>query len=177
MRKKYKLVLILMCLVVFAAMAMGSGTDTSVDNSNAKDVTEGANGSDNNVVMVGGSFEKGGLKCTVTDADASYTDYDDPYGLYAPHEGKKYIKVDMTFENNGKSDAYVSPYEFDCYADNQTCEQNYLLAAGDFTGGNISAGRQTSFSVIFEVPENSQSIEVEYTANVWTSEKIIIKVQ
>lgn len=42
--------------------------------------------------MVGGSFEKDGLKGTVNDADTDFTDYDDPYGFYKPGDGKNMSK-------------------------------------------------------------------------------------
>ena len=97
---------------------MGSGSDTSVDNSNASGASDKTGTESYNVVMVGGSFEKDGLKGTVNDADTDFTDYDDPYGFYKPGDGKKYVKADFSFENNGKSDAYVSSADFSCYADN-----------------------------------------------------------
>ncbi len=178
--KKFKRYLgVLMCLIVFAVAAMGSGSDsgTSVDNSNAKEASDKTTKDKDNVVAIGGSFEKKGLKCTVTDGSANFTDYDDPYGLYSPSDGMKYVKADFTFENTGSSDIYVSQYDFDCYADNVNCEQKYISSVSDFVGGSISAGRQVSFSVIFEVPQDAQSVELEYTANIWSSEKVIIKIQ
>ena len=39
-------------------MAMGSGSDTSVDNSNASGASDKTGTESDNVVMVGGSFEK-----------------------------------------------------------------------------------------------------------------------
>ena len=48
-------------------MAMGSGSDTSVDNSNASGASDKTGTESDNVVMVGGSFEKDGLKGTVND--------------------------------------------------------------------------------------------------------------
>ena len=118
-------------------MAMGSGSDTSVDNSNASGASDKTGTESDNVVMVGGSFEKDGLKGTVNDADTDFTDYDDPYGFYKPGDGKKYVKADFS----------------------------------------LSTGRKISFSVVFEVPVDAESIELEYTANIWSSEKVIIKLQ
>ncbi|MDO5340265.1 MAG: DUF4352 domain-containing protein [Eubacteriales bacterium] len=177
MKRIRKYIGVLLCLIVFAAMAMGSGSDTSVDNSNASGASDKTGTGSDNVVMVGGSFEKKNLRCTVTDADTDYTDYDNPYGWYTPSDGMKYVKADVTFENTGDRDIYVSIYDFDCYADNVNCEQKYMMSATDFVADNISSGRQVSFSVIFEVPVDAESIELEYTANIWSSEKVIIKLQ
>lgn len=41
---------------------MGSGSDTSVDNSNASGASDKTGTESDNVVMVGGSFEKDGLR-------------------------------------------------------------------------------------------------------------------
>lgn len=130
-----------------------------------------------NVVMVGGSFEKDGLKGTVNDADTDFTDYDDPYGFYKPGDGKKYVKADFSFENNGKSDAYVSSADFSCYADNESCDQSFIASVNEFSGDTLSTGRKISFSVVFAVPVDAESIELEYTTNIWSSEKVIIKLQ
>ena len=99
MKRIRKYIGVLLCLIVFAAMAMGSGSDTSVDNSNASGASDKTGTESDNVVMVGGSFEKDGLKGTVNDADTDFTDYDDPYGFYKPGDGKKYVKADFSFEN------------------------------------------------------------------------------
>ena len=115
-------------------MAMGSGSDTSVDNSNASGASDKTGTESDNVVMVGGSFEKDGLKGTVNDADTDFTDYDDPYGFYKP-------------------------------------------GVNEFSGDTLSTGRKINFSVVFAVPVDAESIELEYTANIWSSEKVIIKLQ
>ena len=146
---------------------MGSGSDTSVDNSNASGASDKTGTESDNVVMVGGSFEKDGLKGTVNDADTDFTDYDDPYGFYKPGDGKKYVKAD----------AYVSSADFSCYADNESCDQSFIASVNEFSGDTLSTGRKINFSVVFAVPVDAESIELEYTANIWSSEKVIIKLQ
>ena len=149
MKRIRKYIGVLLCLIVFAAMAMGSGSDTSVDNSNASGASDKTGTESDNVVMVGGSFEKDGLKGTVNDADTDFTDYDDPYGFYKPGDGKKYVKADFSFENNGKSDAYVSSADFSCYADNESCDQSFIASVNEFSGDTLSTGRKINFSVVF----------------------------
>lgn len=142
-------------------------TDTteSVENSNAQ-------------LTVGSTFEKNGLKITVNDANLDYYQYiDDEYGLYAPADGKRLIMASFTFENTGKSDAYVSIYDFDCYADNTSCDQAFISDDNGFINGNISPGRNVSFQAYYEVPINAQAIELEYETNIWTNEKATIKLQ
>ena len=108
---------------------MGSGSDTSVDNSNASGASDKTGTESDNVVMVGGSFEKDGLKGTVNDAD------------------------------------------------NESCDQSFIASVNEFTGDTLSTGRKINFSVVFAVPVDAESIELEYTANIWSSEKVIIKLQ
>lgn len=132
---------------------------------------------DNNVLKVGSSFEKGGLKITVDDADLKFTDYEDEYNMYSPKDGNKYVMVAFTFENSGKTDAYVSIYDFNCYADNTACDQAYLPDESDFVNTNLSPNRNISFKTYYEVPKKAKSIELEYETSFWTNEKAIIKLK
>lgn len=128
-------------------------------------------------VTVGSTFEVNGLQITVDDADTDFQDYEDEYGLYTPADGMKYAKVSFTYNNVGNTDKYASIYDFKCYADNQTCEQTYGLDNRGFINTNLSSGRSVSFSTYYSIPIDSQSVELEYTANVWTDEKVLIKLQ
>lgn len=130
-----------------------------------------------NVLTVGSSFEKSGLKITVNEASTDFQDYENEYGWNAPTDGMKYIMVSFTFENTGDSDEYVSIYDFDCYADNTTMDQVFTLDDSDFMNTNLSPGRNISFKTYYTVPVNAQSIELEYETNMWTEEKVVIKVQ
>ncbi|MBR5565467.1 MAG: DUF4352 domain-containing protein [Roseburia sp.] len=126
--------------------------------------------------VAGESFEVNGLVITINEISTDFTDYEDTYNLYTPEEGTKYIMVSFTYQNNDDTDAYVSIYDFDCYADGTLCDQTYYFN-GDFVNGNISSGRNVSFETHYVVPADAAEIELEYTANVWTDEKVIIKVQ
>lgn len=130
-----------------------------------------------NSLTVGSTFEKKGLKITVNNADLEYTDYSDEYGLYALPNGMKYIMVSFTFENKGKSDAYVSIYDFDCYADNTSCEQAYLPDDNRFVNTNLSKGRNITFQTYYKVPVSAAKIELEYETSIWTGEKAVIKLK
>lgn len=128
-------------------------------------------------LTVGSSFESGGLKIIIDDADLDFQDYEDDYGWNTPSDGMKYIMAAFTFENTGKDDEYVSLYDFDCYADNVECDQEFTLDDDDFINTNLSSGRKVSFKAYFEVPQDAESIELEYETNLWTSDKVIIKLQ
>lgn len=130
-----------------------------------------------NEITVGSTFERDGLQITVNNADTNFQNYEDEYGYYTPSSGMKYVMASFTFTNTSKTDKYVSIYDFDCYADNQTCEQKYGLDNSDFINTNLSAGRTVSFNTYYEVPINANSIELEYTLNLWTDKKMKIILQ
>lgn len=128
-------------------------------------------------ITVGSTFDCDGLQITVNNADTNFQDYDDEYGYYAPSSGMKYVMASFTFTNTSKTDKYVSIYDFDCYADNQACDQNYALDKSNFMNTNLSSGRTVSFTTYYEVPINANSIELEYTINIWTDKKMKIILQ
>lgn len=161
-------------MALFAFISMMGDDDTDNTDSNNEQTTEIE--TDDGIVNAGESFEIDGLKITVNNCNLNYTDYDDEYGWYAPEEGMKYVSVSFTCENNDDTDKYVSIYDYDCYADGTLCEQSYNFGS-DFVNANLSSGRNVSFETFYVVPENAQEIELEYTENVWTDDKIIIKLQ
>lgn len=79
------------------------------------------------VISPGYTFDADGLQVTINDFDLDFTDYEDEYGWNTPADGMKYIMIDVSYQNNSKDDKYVSIYDFQCYADNTDCEQNYLM--------------------------------------------------
>lgn len=143
----------------------------------SQEISEEISETESNCFTEGMSFETGQLKITIDSIDLDYTDYDDEYGWYTPEEGMKYIAIAFTYENIGNSDAYVSIYDYDCYADGSLMEQTYYFG-GDFINANISAGRNTSFETFYVVPVDAQEIELEYSElSLWSDEKIVIKLQ
>lgn len=174
-----------MCVAQLAVCSTKDSNESNTKNGNVKEVvnvestkpeTQEKPQETPSEITVGNSFEANGLKVTLNDANTDFTDYDDEYGVYKPEDGYKYISASFTFENTGDSDRYVSIYDFDCYADGTLCEQSYNFG-GDFINANISSGRNVSFDTYYVVPVESNSIELEYTSNIWTDEKVIIKIK
>lgn len=131
----------------------------------------------NTVISPGYTFDADGLQVTINDFDLDFTDYEDEYGWNAPADGMKYIMIDVSYQNNSKDDKYVSIYDFQCYADNTDCEQNYSVVENSSLNANISSGRNTSYKIAFVVPQDAQSIELEYETSIWTGHKEVIKLQ
>lgn len=176
-KKMLSIAMILTMVLVFGLFAMGSG---SGDSSSKSD--ENAIGSRNNPLTVGNTMESKGLKITLNEADLNYTGYDNKYGLHTPQDGMKYVAAKFTYQNDGERDAYVSIYDFKCYADGTACQQEYGLdpegsASRDFINTNLSPGRNVSFTTYYSVPAGAQSVELEYEANMWSDKKAYIKLQ
>lgn len=196
-----KLVELVVIMSVFAILAIGSGSNDSgtVSNEDSNTTTSDSSGdstddssseaedddsskkSSNDVVKVGGSFEKDGLKFTFKKANTNYKPSDDKYGMYKPSKGRKFVACTFKFENSGDSDEYVSIYDFDCYADNESCEQQFISTEdfknGDFMNENLSSGRNVTFTTFYEVPKKAKSIQLEYEPSFWSDEKVIIQVK
>lgn len=122
-------------------------------------------------------FVADGLHITVNKVDLNFTDYEDDFGFYKLDNDKKYVMVSFTFDNKDDDDKYVSMYDFDCYADGTLCDMTYVMLDEDVLGGNLSPGRNLSFRTCYIVPKNAKSIELEYEVNMWTEEKLIIKLK
>jgi hypothetical protein len=181
---------VIVVLVLIGIIGGNSSKDdnkSKIDNTEATGTTEATDKTEENadnteiandgVVEVGGTYEDNGLKFTVNSATMDYQ-VKDEYGLYKLDDGLVYLLMDFTFENTGDNDKYVSVYDFKCYADNTACEQKYVTEeTGDFINTNLSAGRNCSFKTLYAVPADATSIELEYESNIWTNEKVKIKIK
>ncbi len=88
-----------------------------------------------------------------------------------PEEGYQYIYLQFAFENQSDTDdASISYYSFDGYADGYSVDMYY--GGEEDLSATLSAGRSTSGYIYFTVPEDAQEIEVEYTTNYFTEDKI-----
>lgn len=122
-------------------------------------------------VSTGETVEVGDLKISYVSCE----DYESDNMFVAPKDGYHFVTCTFEFENTGKSDEYITAFSFDCYADGLSCEQTYIRE--DNLTATLSAGRKTSGTVTFEVPDNATVIEVEYLSNVWTSSRTVFTVK
>ena len=121
--------------------------------------------------QVGDTAESSQLSITYI----SCSDYISSNDYIQPKKGYKFIVCEFEFENIGKSDEYISSWDFDCYADGSNCDQTYVVE--DDLSATLSAGRKVKGTVMFEVPTDAQVIEVEYLSNYWTSNRVVFTVQ
>ena len=117
---------------------------------------------------VGDAVQAGNLKIVYM---ASGT-YQEDNEFLQPEEGNKYVFLKFAFENTSTtSDCSVSVFSFDCFADGYAAQAYY--GGEDGLSATLSAGRTTTGAIYFEVPNDAQTIEVEYEENVLTDKKIL----
>lgn len=177
---KKKWIIIAIVVILFIAIGASGSDEPTVETpdgdttiSQAENKTETTKPATNEI-KAGSSVSNKTVKITYKSCDSDFTDYS-PYADIK--NGYKVIQAIFDFENISTSDIYLEG--FDCYADGVKCESFYYV--DDYSNPiltSISAGRKlTDATVYFEVPADSELIELEYSTNVWTDEKYIFIVE
>lgn len=87
---------------------------------------------------------------------------DDKGAQYFPAaSGNKIIKLTFEIENISSTDQIVSIYDFKCYSDD-VASSAYYYGDNGLSTTTLSSGRKATGNVYFEVPQNANSIDVEY---------------
>lgn len=89
-------------------------------------------------------------------------------------EGYKYIYLQFAFENTStKSDNSISFYDFEAYADGYNVDMYY--GGEEDLSATLSPGRVATGYIYFEIPMDSNDVEVEYETNFFTQDKIYFR--
>lgn len=165
---------IIAVILIFSLFAIGSGSDKASVSSdsasdNSKTTTQKA---DEPVkVKVGETLTTNTLKITYKSSA------DDKGAQYFPAaSGNKIIKLTFEIENISSTDQIVSVYDFKCYSDD-VASSAYYYGDNGLSTTTLSAGRKATGNVYFEVPQNANSIDVEYETNYWSGNKAIFVVK
>lgn len=196
MKKNLKLVPMLLCICLFAAFALGSGSSDSGSSEPVKvgEVTDAGNTSDSNtavnITTENNEPEKNTASSTPTPAATNKTEYkvgetftkdglnityvssgdwESDNEFITPAEGKKFIRLLFHVDNQSKSDKSVTSFSFKCYADGYDCSQKYN---DDDLSASLSSGRTADGAVYFEVPTDAKEIEVEYEYDIFSDKKV-----
>ena len=86
------------------------------------------------------------------------------------------IKLTFEIENISSTDQIVSVYDFKCYSDD-VASSAYYYGDNGLSTTTLSSGRKATGNVYFEVPQNANSIDVEYETNYWSGNKAIFVVK
>lgn len=104
---------------------------------------------------VGSGITYGKAKVSFTNC-YEYTDYDE---WSAPKAGYKVVVFEFEVENGNSSNFDFASYGFEGYADNVKVDPYYMDSD---IALNLAPGRTGTGTVAFEVPEDAQSIQVDY---------------
>lgn len=165
---------IIAVILIFSLFAIGSGSDKASVSSdsasdNSKTTTQKA---DEPVkVKVGETLTTNTLKITYkSSADDKGAEY------FPAASGNKIIKLTFEIENISSTDQMVSVYDFKCYSDD-VASSAYYYGDNGLSTTTLSSGRKATGNVYFEVPQNANSIDVEYETNYWSGNKAIFVVK
>ena len=121
---------------------------------------------------IGETFSGDGLNITLQNVE----DWNSDNEFKTPKDGYKFIRAYFIIKNTDTTAKYLGPYDFDCYADNSKMEMA-RFRDNAMRSTEISGGRELQGYIYYEIPVNSQSIEIEYCFNRRNSEKAIFKVK
>lgn len=182
-RKKRLIILAVLVVLVIGVIAIaGSGDEDNGKKVEAISSSQSADGTAEEaqpdseipaVIEPGTAVTVDNLKISYVSCDADFKKYHE----YADVDGgNKVIRAEFTFENLSERD--ISLDGFECYADNNKCEEFY--AVDDYaspTLESVSPGRSFKAVVYYEVPKNAASIELETELDFWSSDKLIFSVK
>lgn len=165
---------IIAVILIFSLFAIGSGSDkASVSSDSASDNSKTTTQKTDEPVKV-----KVGETLTTNTLKITYkSSADDKGAEYFPAaSGNKIIKLTFEIENISSTDQIVSVYDFKCYSDD-VASSAYYYGDNGLSTTTLSAGRKATGNVYFEVPQNANSIDVEYETNYWSGNKAIFVVK
>lgn len=174
----------LIIVIVIFAITGGNSNNNSTTDSSKTTLTSGDTESTTSTTNeteqisktdynVGEIFENSNIAIKFVSVDEDFKGY----SQYADiKDGYKVLKADFEFENVGSTDNYVSSYDFNCYADGYDCESFWSVDNSSFSS-QLSSGKKSTGSVYFQIPIDSAKVQLEYTLNSWTSEKVIFIVK
>ena len=165
---------IIAVILIFSLFAIGSGNDkasVSADSASDNSKTTTQKADEPVKVKVGETLTTNTLKITYkSSADDKGAEY------FPAASGNKIIKLTFEIENISSTDQIVSVYDFKCYSDD-VASSAYYYGDNGLSTTTLSSGRKATGNVYFEVPQNANSIDVEYETNYWSGNKAIFVVK
>ncbi len=162
---------ILITIGIYIYASNNISSDLSIDNIFSN--TTGEILSSDVICNIGDSATLDNIKVTFKDADLNFKNYEDY--AYLP-DGYSVLKADFEFENTGNSYEYITYYDFECFADKFSCDTFYYVDDYYFSE-SLEPGEKLTASVYFEIPQNADSIELEYDSNSYDEGKIIFNLE
>lgn len=93
-----------------------------------------------------------------------------------PDSGNVFLIVEFLIQNQGKSSAFVSYYDFNAYCDDYQTDISFsaIMETKTSLSGEIAPGKKMKGELAFEVPKNWRTFELHLSTG-WFSDEIIFK--
>lgn len=101
----------------------------------------------------------GDIEVTATNVDRQYAPAD---GRYV-EQGLEYVVVTVSVKNVGTTSNYVSNYDFQLRAGEESYTANYIQVPNAFDGTTLQPEETHEGAIIFAIPEGGESLSLEYT--------------
>lgn len=125
-------------------------------------------------VGINEEFGNSTITGVVTDVDLNYTEYNELWSEVPA--GYKVIFITIKVTNKSDSENYVSVGDFECYVDNIITDTELVTGSDLNYNANIAPGRTAILGAEYIIPENAESIELEYNPIGESTKRIIIKI-
>lgn len=149
-------------------------SENNISDNDAQDDAEDESEAEepSNEFHVGDVVETSDLKISFLSAEPYQSDND----FITPKDGNVFYRFEFEFENTGNTDKSISSLiSWNCYADGYAMEQSWI--GDDVLDATISPERKAKGAIYYEVPENAESIDIEYETNFWSQNKIVFIVK
>ena len=123
------------------------------------------------VAGIGDTVSLDNVNITLLSIDYNFTDY---YSYAYVDDDCVIIKADFEFENIGEQNEYVSYSDFECFADKFECDE-FSSVEDAFFHSSLESGETGTGTVYFEVPKDSERIQIEFSLIMYDDNKVIFE--
>lgn len=174
---KLKFILIAVVAVVVIAVAVGSGGDDEpqkVDNGTTPENTSLNGTTEKTEFSVGDTVEQQDVQVTfVGTTESTGSEY------VQPTDGNIFLICEFEIENNSSNDISVSSIaNFEAYCDDYAVNQSIMglqapeAADKNQLDGQVAAGKKMNGVIVYEVPADYKSFEINVAVDFWASRDI-----
>ena len=163
---KWIVIAVVAVVVIAVIAAAGGGNETKKTGTVNGDVNNSQEAS-NDSFSVGDIVETKDMRISFISAEEYVSDNQ----FIQPKEGNVFYRMEFEFENISSSDTTLSTLlDWECYADSYAVDQSWLQ--NDQLDGTLASGKKMKGAVYFEIPQNAQSIELNYKTDLWSGGKV-----
>lgn len=178
--KKILLPIVIIIVIIFIAVAfVGSSPDSSNEGPSIADEdstnSDSQNESTQREFAVGDKIDFEGRILTVNSIQRSYIE-DSQYAM-EPEEGKEFVLVNVSIENN--SDSPISFNVFDFKIENSSGVRTSTAYVGkvpnELNSGELAVGGKVDGNMPFEVTEGETGLKLIFNPSFWSDREVEVK--